>query len=77
LDRLQAGDLIFVTSFGRQYVYEVRSAGNVAPNDISVLNHADHPVLTLITCSKYNLLTQNYDARFVVRADLVEVDPLR
>ena len=77
LTRLQAGDLIFFTAFGRVYVYKVRSAGDVAPNDITVLNHADHPVLTLITCSKYNLLTQSYDGRWVVRADLVQVDPLR
>ncbi len=28
-----------VTSFGRQYVYEVKSVGNVAPDDISVFKH--------------------------------------
>jgi LPXTG-site transpeptidase (sortase) family protein len=77
LDRLQTGDLIFVTAFNRVYVYRVRSVGNVSPDDITVLGHADHPALTLITCSKYNRLTQNYDARLVVRADLVQVDSLR
>jgi LPXTG-site transpeptidase (sortase) family protein len=76
LDSLRGGDYIFLTSFGRLHIYEVRSTASVTPGDPSVFKHETKPVLTLITCSKYNAATQSYDARFVVRAELVEVKPM-
>ena len=77
LNTLGVGDKIFITAFNRQYIYEVKSVGNVAPNDISVFKHELKPVLTLITCSKYNAATQTYDARLVVRTALLEVRALK
>jgi LPXTG-site transpeptidase (sortase) family protein len=74
---LEPGDYIFVTSFGRQYIYTVRWTKNVAPDDISVLAHEDKPVLTLMTCSEYNDQTQTYDGRLVVHAELIAVQPLK
>ena len=77
LNTLGVGDKIFITAFNRQYIYEVKSVGNVAPNDISVFKHELKPVLTLITCSKYNAATQTYDARLVVKTALLEVRALK
>ncbi len=76
LNALSVGDNIFITAFGRLYIYQVTKMGNVAPDDISVLKHSDKPVLTLITCSKWNAVTQTYDGRFVVQTKLVQVNPV-
>jgi LPXTG-site transpeptidase (sortase) family protein len=76
LDTLMPGDNLFVTAFGRSYIYRVESVRNVGPDDISVFKHETKPVLTLITCSKYNTLTRMYDGRLVVRAALIQVTPL-
>ena len=72
LNALNVGDKIHVTSLGRTYVYQVKKTSTVAADDISVLKHATKPVLTLITCSQWNELTQTYDGRFVVYAELIQ-----
>ena len=77
LNSVSAGDYIFVQSFGRQYVYEVKSLAIVSPNNTSVYSHADKPTLTLITCSNYNAGTKRYDGRFVVHAELIAVQPIQ
>ncbi len=77
LNTLAVGDKIFITAFGRQYVYEVKSVGNVAPNDISVFRHESKSALTLVTCSKYNTVTKTYDSRLVVRTSLIQVNPVK
>ena len=76
LDMLSPGDYIFVTAFARMYIYEVKSVRNVASTDISVFKHETKPVLTLVTCTKYNSVTQSYDARLVVRSEVIQVDPI-
>jgi sortase A len=77
LNTLAVGDRILITAFNRQFVYEVRSTANVLPTDLSVFNHEDKPVLTLITCSDYNELTQDYDGRLAVKAALIQVNAVR
>jgi LPXTG-site transpeptidase (sortase) family protein len=77
LNTLSVGDRILITAFNRQYVYEVTSVGNVAPNDITVFKHASKPVVTLMTCSKYNAVTKEYDGRLVVKTKLIQVSPAR
>jgi len=76
LDLLSPGDYIFVTAFARMYIYEVKSVRNVASTDISVFKHETKPVLTLVTCTKYNAVTQAYDARLVVRSEVIQIDPI-
>jgi LPXTG-site transpeptidase (sortase) family protein len=73
LNSLAVGDNIYVTAFGRQYIYQVTGMRTVPANDASILNHEAKPVLTLVTCAKYNETTKTYDARFVVSAKLVQV----
>jgi LPXTG-site transpeptidase (sortase) family protein len=76
LGTLSAGDRILITAFNRQYMYEVQTVSNIAPNDSSVFRHTDRSVITLMTCSKYNAVTKTYDGRLAVTTKLIQVKPL-
>ena len=76
LNTLAAGDRIIITAFSRQYIYEVQTVGNIAPDNSSVFKHADKSVVTLMTCSKYNAVTKTYDGRLAVTTKLIQVKPL-
>ena len=74
---LSTGDYVFVNAFGRTYIYEVKAVVQVAADDLeSVFGHATKPVLTLMTCSRFNEAKQIYDGRLVVRSELIQVGPL-
>ncbi|HTX79119.1 MAG TPA: sortase, partial [Longilinea sp.] len=74
LDQLQWGDQIIVhASWGQDYVYEVRSVREVAPDDLSILKHEDQSWLTLVTCQGYDQRTNSYQKRLMVRAVLVSI----
>jgi LPXTG-site transpeptidase (sortase) family protein len=77
LNTLAVGDRIYITSFGRQYVYEVKSVSNVSSSDISVFKHEPKSVVTLVTCSKWNATTKTYDGRLVVRTSLIQVNTVK
>ncbi|MBI4260669.1 MAG: sortase [Actinobacteria bacterium] len=51
LDRLRPGDLIVVSTPGGTFRYRVRSAREVAPEDVGVLRQTARPTLVLTTCS--------------------------
>src|SRR5690606_15862011 len=52
LDRLDKGDTIYLNYQGTRYTYKVTVAHKVVePNDVSVLNPSNKPILTLITCT--------------------------
>ena len=76
LHSMAPGDYIFINAFSRTYVYAVKHVGQVTPTDASVFADATQPVLTLLTCSRYNEQTQSYDGRLVVRSELIQVRPL-
>jgi LPXTG-site transpeptidase (sortase) family protein len=69
------GQQVIVHMAGQQYVYEVRSVRRVWPQDISVLDHAELPTLTLITCQGYDESENSYHYRIAVRAVLIKVEP--
>jgi LPXTG-site transpeptidase (sortase) family protein len=74
LNQLQWGDQIIVhTSWGQDYTYEVRAIKEVAPDDLSILDHKDQSWLTLVTCQGYDQKTNSYQQRLVVRAVLVSI----
>lgn len=62
LERLTAGDLIYVDYQGQRYTYSVTKLDTVEPTDVQALVYdTDKPMLTLITCwplgtSRYRLL---------------------
>lgn len=70
LGRLKAGDEVIVENGGWRYVYRVRTAVNVWPTQVEVMDPTPTAVLTLITCTNWD--TQ----RLVVIADLYDARPL-
>jgi LPXTG-site transpeptidase (sortase) family protein len=75
LGALEAGDAIYIHASGEVYTYVVQTMRNVAPDDLSVLEDAGVPMLTLVTCSDPNYVTHTYDARLVVQAVMVQQSP--
>jgi len=73
LKYLNSGEYIFVYNSGYRYIYKVVSNKSVMPNDISVIQHEEKSYLTLVTCDMYDLKTNTYLRRVVVRAVLVDV----
>jgi LPXTG-site transpeptidase (sortase) family protein len=73
LHTLVWGQQVIVHMGGQRYIYEVRSMRRVWPDDLSVLQHADLPTLTLITCQGYNPAADDYRTRIAVRAVLVDI----
>lgn len=67
LDRLKAGDKVYVNYHDVQYMYQVTSLEVVLPSDISVLNSTATPGLTLITCTPVG----TSEKRLVVRAEQI------
>lgn len=76
LKGLKAGSYIFVYNSGYRYVYKVVSNQSVKPNDIHVLKHEEKAYLTLITCDRFDNVSSTYLSRIVVRAVLVDVEPV-
>lgn len=75
LKNLAYGNKIVVHLYGEKYTYEVRQSRMVLPGaTLYAFEHLpDHSYLTLITCQGYNLLTDSYMFRRVVRAVLISV----
>lgn len=68
LDKLEENDLITVFWNGKDYNYKVKKVKVVEPEEISVENPSDKPILTLYTCTPI-LTAEN---RLVVIAEPVE-----
>ena len=53
LDKLQAGDQIFIFTQQRQYVYTITHTQIVEPTQVEVMASTDAPTATLISCYPY------------------------
>ncbi|GAB4431583.1 MAG: hypothetical protein Kow002_19810 [Anaerolineales bacterium] len=74
LKRLSYGEQIFITAFGQTYTYEVRESRLVAANNIdTVFQQEAYDWLTLLTCERYNPVTDGYLFRRIIRAVLIDV----
>ncbi len=72
LDRLGAGDLIYVNYKSTRYTYSVMGKRTVEPTDVAALTgEVARPVLTLITCTP--LGSTRY--RLLVSAEQISPDP--
>ncbi len=71
LDKLEAGDNIYLDYNGTRYTYEVMDKKVVKPNDVSVLEGSLYPKATFITCTPLGTNTN----RLVVSARQVHPDP--
>lgn len=70
LGRLQPGDSVILETATWRYVYQVRESISVWPHQVEVMAPTSTPVLTLITCTNWDL------QRLIVFADLAEAHPL-
>ena len=69
LEALQAGDELFVDTTDQRFRYRVRETRTVWPSQVDVMYPTPTPVLTLLTCTNWDL------QRFVVIADFVDSAP--
>ena len=67
---LHVGDPLVLTTADRVYRYRVTRLRIVDPDDVAVLDPADHSTLTLVTCYPFTFIG-HAPKRFVVSADLV------
>ncbi|RRR77875.1 MAG: sortase [Candidatus Viridilinea halotolerans] len=70
LGRLKPGDTVIVETDAWRYIYHVRSLISVWPHQVEVMAPTPTSVLTLITCTNWDL------QRLIVVADLAEAHPL-
>jgi sortase A len=66
---LHVGDPLVVTTSNRVYRYRISKTAIVEPEDVYVLDPADHPTLTLVTCYPFEYVG-HAPHRFIVSADL-------
>ena len=69
--RIKAGDPLVVTTSDRVYEYRVSKTFIVGPDDVYVLDPADHSTLTLVTCYPFEFIG-HAPKRFIVSADLIK-----
>jgi sortase A len=72
IEQLAAGDRITLTTADNRYIYEVYEQRIVLPTDLTVLEQAGEPKLTLTACHPWYSAAQ----RIVVIARLVESVPI-
>lgn len=73
LKYLKKGEYILIYNSGYIYTFQVISNVFTSPDDKSVLNHEGKPIITLVTCDKYDPRSGTYLRRVVVKAALVDV----
>jgi LPXTG-site transpeptidase (sortase) family protein len=73
LKYVEEGAYIYVYNSGYRYTYKVISNDLIQPHAVSVLDHSENPMLTLITCDQYDVKTGLYKQWVMVRAVLVDV----
>ena len=71
--RIKVGDPLLVTTPDRVFEYRVTKTFIVGPDDVYVLDPADHPTLTLVTCYPFEFIG-HAPKRFIVSADLIKED---
>jgi sortase A len=67
---LRVGDPLVITTTDRVFRYKISRTTIVDPEDVYVLDDADHPTLTLVTCYPFEYIG-HAPRRFIVSADLV------
>ncbi|MFA5009752.1 MAG: class D sortase [Patescibacteria group bacterium] len=72
LNKLEAGDLIYLYYQGNKYIYRVSQSFVVKPEQVEVLQATTEPILTLMTCTPVGTNLK----RLIVRADLISQPPV-
>jgi sortase A len=69
LEEVNIGDMVYLTAGSHEYQYQIIEKKNVWPNQVEVMAPTSTPVLTLITCTTYDM------QRLIVVARLVQGYP--
>jgi LPXTG-site transpeptidase (sortase) family protein len=77
LDELKSGDLVYVYTDENMYSYRVRDILQVDQTDMDVVKPTENSILTLITCSDWDSVSQLYLKRLIVVSDLVNVKSMQ
>ncbi len=77
LEYLNIGDeIIIYGSDGYKYTYQVTEKFITQPDDVyEMFQQIGERSLTLVTCDNYNLVTDEYERRQLVRASIVSTEP--
>jgi len=74
LNTIWWGDKIVIHISGLQYIYEVRSVQQTSPDNIkTMMKHEELSWVTLVTCRGYDVTSNSYKYRVLVKAVLVEI----
>ena len=73
LHKLGYGDQFTIIANGLTYVYQVVDSQLIDPGSLSVFEHSDFDMVTLITCENFDARSGDYLYRRAVRAVLVDI----
>ncbi len=74
LIKIKYGDDVIVHAWGALYIYDVREVLQVKPWSVpALLKNQELPWVTLVTCRGYNIFTNSYAYRVLVRAVLTDI----
>jgi len=69
-------EIIVYATDGMKYVYKVNNSFYTKPSDVYQLFQPNgEKSLTIVTCDSYNLITDEYENRYVVMATLDHAEP--
>jgi sortase A len=71
---LKVGDPLVITTADQVFHYKITKTFIVEPDDVYVLDPADHPTLTLVTCYPFEYIG-HAPHRYIISADLEKQDP--
>ena len=78
LKELNYGDRVLIRAWDMLYTYEVRATQLVAPDDLDVVFKTEElDWLTLLTCEHFDAAADEYLSRRMVRAVLIDVQPVK
>jgi len=76
IGKLQYGDVIHISAYGRVYTYQVQSSTLINSDNISkVFKPEDYDWISLVTCENWDEKTFGYTHYRLVRAILIEISP--
>ena len=71
INQMSIGDPLIIMQDGAEHTYQITQMFHTEPDDLSVMYPTTSERLTLVTCSNYSFLADEYRDRFIVIADRV------
>lgn len=71
ISQMNIGDPLVIMQDGAEHTYRITQMFHTAPDDLSVVYPTTSQRLTLVTCSNYSFLDDEYRDRFIVIAERI------